>query len=308
MRPKNTIALFITAIIWGTAFVAQRQGMDYIGPLTFNAVRTLLAFICLVIFVFLRNKLIKRDKKETIALMSNRKYLYSGGIACGVLLFTASTLQQTGIVYTTAGKAGFITSFYIVLVPVAGVFLKKKTGILVWIAVLLAFVGLYLLCITEKFTIQKGDFLILICSVAFMFHILTIDYCAPKVDEIMMSTIQFGTSTVLSFAAMFLFEESTIAGVWSAIWPIIFVGIFSGGVGYTLQMVGQKNANPTISSLIMSLEACFAVLAGWLILHENLSGRELLGCVLMSVAIILAQLKLKTRKTITTTIDRSSIG
>ena len=193
--------------------------------------------------------------------------------------------------YTSVGKSGFITAMYIVLVPVLGIFLKKKAGIKIWCSVAIAVGGLYLLCMTDSgFSIQKGDLLLLLGAVIFSFHILTIDYFSPKVDGVKMSCIQFFTCGILSMVCMFLFEQPQIGAILQAWMPIVYAGVLSCGVAYTLQIVGQKGMNPTVASLILSMESVISVIAGWLILHQKLSGRELLGCVLMFAAIILVQL------------------
>lgn len=288
MRPKNAFMLILTAFIWGTAFVAQSVGMDYLGPFTFNGVRSLIGGVALIPCVWILQKL--NDKSDPVTEERNRKDLLIGGISCGVLLFAASSLQQVGIQYTTAGKAGFITAFYIVFVPVLGIFLGKKTGWKVWTAVILALAGLYFLCITEKFTIGKGDIFLFACALVFSLHILVIDYFSPKVEGVKMSCIQFLVCGIISLPFMFLLETPRMGAIVDAAWPLLYAGVLSCGVAYTLQIIGQKNVNPAIASLILSLESCFSVLAGWVILGEKLSVRESIGCILMFAAIILAQL------------------
>lgn len=288
MRPKNAFMLILTAFIWGTAFVAQSVGMDYLGPFTFNGVRSLIGGVALIPCIWLLQKL--NDKSEPVTEERNRKDLLIGGISCGVLLFAASSLQQVGIQYTTAGKAGFITAFYIVFVPVLGIFLGKKIGWKVWTAVILALAGLYFLCITEKFTIGKGDIFLFACALVFSLHILVIDYFSPKVEGVKMSCIQFLVCGIISLPFMFLLETPRMGAIVDAAWPLLYAGVLSCGVAYTLQIIGQKNVNPAIASLILSLESCFSVLAGWVILGEKLSVRESIGCILMFAAIILAQL------------------
>ncbi|MDY4207995.1 MAG: DMT family transporter [Lachnospiraceae bacterium] len=288
MRPKNAFMLILTAFIWGTAFVAQSVGMDYLGPFTFNGVRSLIGGVALIPCIWLLQKL--NDKSEPVTEERNRKDLLIGGISCGVLLFAASSLQQVGIQYTTAGKAGFITAFYIVFVPVLGIFLGKKTGWKVWTAVILALAGLYFLCITEKFTIGKGDIFLFACALVFSIHILVIDYFSPKVEGVKMSCIQFLVCGIISLPFMFLLETPRMGAIVDAAWPLLYAGVLSCGVAYTLQIIGQKNVNPAIASLILSLESCFSVLAGWVILGEKLSVCESIGCILMFAAIILAQL------------------
>ena len=290
--------LLLTATIWGVAFVAQSVGMDYVGPFTFNTVRSLLGGIVLIPCIVLLKR-INVGSKDTAGVAEHasgdpagqRKVLLTGGVACGVLLCIASNLQQFGIMYTSVGKSGFITAMYIVLVPVLGIFLKKKAGIKIWCSVAIAVGGLYLLCMTDSgFSIQKGDLLLLLGAVIFSFHILTIDYFSPKVDGVKMSCIQFFTCGILSMVCMFLFEQPQIGAILQAWMPIVYAGVLSCGVAYTLQIVGQKGMNPTVASLILSMESVISVIAGWLILHQKLSGRELLGCVLMFAAIILVQL------------------
>ncbi|MCD7885848.1 MAG: DMT family transporter [Lachnospiraceae bacterium] len=219
------------------------------------------------------------------------KDLIAGGLSCGVILFLASSLQQFGIQYTSVGKAGFITAMYIVLVPLFGVFLHKKTGGRVWAAVIMAVVGLYLLCMTgDSLALQGGDILLLLCAVAFSFHILVIDYFSARVDGVKMSCIQFFTCGILSAIGMLLFETPQISQILAAWAPIAYAGVMSCGVAYTLQIVGQRGMNPTVASLILSLESVISLLSGWVILHQSLSGRELAGCVIMFAAIILVQL------------------
>lgn len=288
MRPKNAFMLILTAFILGTAFVAQSVGMDYLGPFTFNGVRSLIGGVALIPCIWILQKL--NDKSDPVTEERNRKDLLIGGISCGVLLFAASSLQQVGIQYTTAGKAGFITAFYIVFVPVLGIFLGKKTGWKVWTAVILALAGLYFLCITEKFTIGKGDIFLFACALVFSLHILVIDYFSPKVEGVKMSCIQFLVCGIISLPFMFLLEIPKMGAIVDAAWPLLYAGVLSCGVAYTLQIIGQKNVNPAIASLILSLESCFSVLAGWVILGEKLSVRESIGCILMFAAIILAQL------------------
>lgn len=286
MKAKNAFMLILTAFIWGTAFVAQSVGMDYLGPFTFNGVRSMIGGIALLPCIVILQKI--NGSSEPVS--GTRKDLITGGIACGLLLFVASSLQQIGIQYTSAGKAGFITAFYIVIVPVFGIFLKKKIGWKVWIAVAMALAGLYFLCMTEKLTVGKGDILIFFCAIVFSLHILVIDHFSPKVDGVKMSCIQFFVCGIASLLPMFLTETPKLSAMINAWMPLLYAGVLSCGVAYTLQIVGQKNVNPAIASLILSLESCFSVLAGWVVLGERLSVREYVGCILMFAAIILAQL------------------
>ena len=289
MKMKNAVILALTAFIWGTAFVAQSVGMDYLGPFTFNGVRNFIGAVSLLPCIWILQK-IEGKNENAKKIKGTGKDLLVGGISCGLCLFAASSLQQIGIQYTTTGKAGFITAFYIVLVPVLGIFLHKKTGWKVWAAVVISIIGLYFLCITEKFSIGKGDVLIFLCALIFALHIMVIDYFSPKVDGVRMSCIQFFVCGVISTAIAFIFENPSFSAILSGWLPILYAGVLSCGVAYTLQIVGQKNMDPTVASLILSLESVFSVLAGWVILHQTLSVRELFGCVLMFLAIILAQL------------------
>lgn len=289
---KNSLLLLLTATIWGVAFVAQSVGMDYVGGFTFNMARSLIgsAVLLPVIWFMGRNS---SKKAEEAQGSSSRKDLLWGGLACGILMCLASNFQQFGIKYTTVGKAGFITACYIVLVPILGLFLKKKCSPFIWLAVAMSVAGLYLLCITDGFSIGKGDILVLICAVLFSFHILVIDYYSPKVDGVKLSCIQFLVCGILSGIPALIFEKPEMCAVLTAWQPILYAGVMSCGVAYTLQIIGQKNMNPTVASLILSLESCISVLAGWMILGQQLSAREIAGCVIMFAAIILAQLPQK---------------
>ena len=313
MKLKNALLLALTAFIWGTAFVAQSVGMDYIGPFTFNGIRSFIGALTLVPCILIQKGICGRDKRaaqstsiierisgsekvseNTIDMHNgNIKELIVGGLFCGILLFAATSLQQAGIKYTSAGKAGFITACYIVIVPLIGLFMKKTSGWKIWAAVVLALAGLYCLCITDGFSVGKGDVLILLCAIGFSAHIMVIDYFSPRVNGIALSCIQFLVCAVVSLPFMFSLEHPEMAAILSAWLPILYAGVLSCGVAYTLQIIGQRNVNPTIASLILSLESCFSVLAGWVILHESLSIKESAGCVLMFAAIILAQLPSK---------------
>ena len=293
---RQSLLLLLTATIWGVAFVAQSVGMDYVGPFTFSAVRALIGAVVLIPCIVLLKK-VNREENRTEGKAADRKVLVTGGIACGVLLCVACNLQQFGIMYTSVGKAGFITAMYIVLVPVLGIFLKKKVGAKIWCGVLIAVVGLYLLCMAGSgFSIQKGDFLLMLCAVVFSLHILVIDYFSPKTDGVKLSCIQFLTCGILSGICMFLFEKPQLSNILAAWMPILYAGVLSCGVAYTLQIIGQKGMNPTVASLILSMESVISVIAGWLILGQKLSSRELLGCVLMFAAIILVQLPSKKKE------------
>ena len=287
---KSSLLLLLTAAIWGVAFVAQSVGMDYIGPFTFNAIRSLIGGLALIPCIWLMNR---GKPKEESPSPQGRKNLWIGGACCGVALAVASSLQQMGIQYTSVGNAGFITALYIVIVPLLGIFLKKRIPILVWAAVALAVVGMYLLCMTDGFSIGKGDLFVMACAVCFSIHILVIDYFSPKVDGVKMSCIQFLLCGVLCAVPMLVWERPVLSQILAAWMPLLYAGVLSCGVGYTLQIVGQRNLDPTVASLILSLESVISVLAGWAILGQKLTVRELIGCVLVFCAIILAQLPQK---------------
>lgn len=290
-RFYGNVMLILTALIWGSSFVAQSVGMDYIGPFTFNAIRCIIGGIVLIPIIFIIDK-VKKDSKSK----DNNNQLILGGILCGIALFTGSTLQQFGISFTSVGKAGFITALYIVLVPLLGIFFKKKVSLKIWLSVLISMIGLYLLCITENFSIGKGDLLVLCCAFFFSIHILLIDYFSPKVNGVKMSCIQFFVAGIISILPMAIFESPTLTSILSAWAPILYAGVLSCGVAYTLQVVAQKNTDPTVASLLLSLESVFAVISGWLVLGESLSLKELIGCVLVFIAVILAQLPNKNKR------------
>jgi len=284
---RQSMILFMAAAIWGFAFVAQSAGMDYVGPYTFVTARNVVALAVLLPWVAAA----RRQRKKGGKRRSGRRSLIYGGGCCGICLFAASALQQFGMKYTTVGKAGFITAMYIVLVPVFGIFVKKKTGVKVWIAVAAALAGLYLLCMTKgDFQLQKGDAYILGCAAVFALHILVVDHFSPLVDGVELSCVQFAVNAVLGTILMMLLEQPRMADLLAAWLPIVYAGALSSGVGYTFQIIGQKGMNPTVASLILSLESVISVLAGWMLLHQALTARELAGCALVFAAIILVQL------------------
>ena len=287
--------LLLAAFIWGSAFVAQSVGMDYVEPFTFNCVRSIIGGLVLIPCIYLLGKL-KSPEERTRAEQMDRRTLLAGGVSCGVILCLASNAQQIGIKYTTVGKAGFITALYIVIVPILGIFLKRRCGWRVWLSVLIALVGFYLLCMVGGFSLDRGDVWLLMCAVLFSFHILTIDHFSPMVDGVKLSCIQFFSCAFLSGIAMLITETPDIANILAAWGPILYAGVLSSGVAYTLQIVGQKNYNPTVATLLLSLESVFSVLTGWIVLHQQLSPRELSGCVLIFIAVILAQLPEREKK------------
>jgi len=284
MRKKqltSSLLLVLAALIWGSAFVAQRVGLDYAGALTFNGARCLIGTLVLIPVSLIFRPAPDYSRKRTVA----------GGVLCGLCLFAATNLQQMGLAYTEVGKAGFITTFYIVLVPVLGMLVGKKTGLLNWVAILFALGGLYFLCMNGGgFSVRKGEIMELSCALFYSLQIMVIDRCVKDADGVRLSCIQFAVCGILSIISAFLFEEPNLRTLWQGWIPLLYAGVLSCGVAYTLQIVGQKHLHPTTASLLMSLESAFAVLAGWVVLREKLSGREFLGCGLMLVAVILAQI------------------
>ncbi len=283
---RYSLLLFLAAFIWGVAFVAQSVGMDYMGPFTFNGVRFLIGGIVLLPVIWFREKkgLVKAQEA------SGTGQLLRGGICCGVVLCAASLLQQIGIQYTTVGKAGFLTTLYIIIVPVCGIFLHKKIGAKIWTGAVIAVVGMYLLCISGGFAIGRGDGYVLLCAVVFSGHILVVDYFSPKTDSIRLSCLQFLTSGAICTVLALILERPALSALLAGWMPILYAGVMSCGVAYTLQVVGQKKVEPTIASLLLSMESVVSVLAGWVILGQKLSGRELFGCLLVFIAVILVQI------------------
>jgi len=292
--------LVLTALIWGTAFVAQREGGDAVGPFTFNGIRSFIGSAVLLPVILALDKVHPSAKKPKTP--EDKKRLWLGGACCGTILFLASSAQQLGMYMgTSAGKAGFLTACYILLVPILSLFLKKRCGWNIWVGIVIAIAGLYLLCMTDSISFQTSDLMVLLCAVLFALHILVVDHFSPLVDGVRMSCIQFFVCGIWGCFPMVFSDmrQQTFSGWLSALgslnaWiPILYAGIFSCGVGYTLQIIGQNGLNPTVASMLMSLESVFSVLAGWVILHEVLSKRQLVGCALIFAAIILAQLPVK---------------
>ena len=294
---RNSFLLLLTAIIWGSAFVAQSVGMEHVEPFTFTFTRSVIGGMVLIPVIVLLRKTdsaaMRRDSqgKDVAGIKGITKYEWLGGICCGIALCAASNFQQIGMLHTTVGKAGFITALYVVIVPILGLFLRKRVPALIWFCVVLSVAGLYLLCMPKgAFSLAQGDVLVLICALLFSFHILIIDYFSPKGDGVVISCIQFFVCGILSGIIMLFVENPTFANIMDAKWSILYAGALSSGVAYTLQVVAQKGVNPTVASLILCLESVVAVLAGWIILGDKLTSRELAGCILMFVAIVLAQL------------------
>ena len=289
---RNTLLLALTALVWGSAFVAQSVGAEHVGPFTFLASRSYLGGIVLLPVIAAMNARSKRSSGVSLLPKSSgdKKRLLLGGISCGFFLFLASTAQQIGVGATTAAKAGFITSMYVLIVPILTLFMGRKVDKKIWLCVVLGVIGLYLLCMVGGLSLSRGDSMVLLCAFLFSGHILMVDHFSPKMDGVQLSCIQFFVTALLSTICMLLFESPTVADLQAAALPILYAGILSSGVGYTLQIVAQKGLNPTIASLAMSLESVFSALAGWVLLGQGLSLRELSGCALMFAAIVLAQL------------------
>ncbi len=290
MKKRSIYSIFIlllAAVIWGFAFVAQKIGMRYVGPFTFNGVRFMLGALVLIPFL-------KMFKSES---QTETEYgIFKYGFIAGILLFLGSSFQQIGILYTTAGKAGFITGLYIVFVPIIGVFVGQKIGVSKWLAVFISFIGLYLLSVKSGISIGKGDLLVLIGSFFWAFHVQLIGHIANKFNIIKFAIIQFFTNSVISLFAALLFESIKLSAIFNAYLPILYAGILSVGVAYTLQIFGQKRTEPTVSALILETESVFSVIGGWLILNEVLNFKEITGCILMLSGIIISQIDFKKRK------------
>ena len=295
---RQVVFPILAAFIWGTAFVAQDMCADAIGAFTFNATRYFIAVLALLVVIAVSDKAKKNRPTPTAEeKKAANKQLWLGGLCCGVALAIASNFQQAGLVAgTDAGKAGFITALYVVLVPVFGLFFKRRVSLPVWIAVVCSVVALYLLCIKGDFSLAAGDLLILVCAVCFAVHILVIDHFTAYCDGVKLSCLQFLFAGIISAVCMFLFETVDFAAIWSCILPLLYVGIFSCGVGYTLQILAQKDSNPTVVTILLSLESVFAVIAGAIVLHQQMTAREYIGCVVMFVAVILAQIQFPEKK------------
>ena len=290
MRP--IVFPLVAAFIWGTAFVFQSEAAEHMGPFTFNTARCIMATLFLALLLLGRDLWQKRRgaARESAPKKRNGKALLLGGAACGLVLACASNLQQLGLGATSPGKAAFITALYVVLVPVFALFFGKRARVLVWIGVVLATAGLYFLCITGTMTIEKSDFFVFLCALCFAVHIMIIDRVSPHVDGVELSCVQFAVVAVISAVGMLMTETPTWEAVVTCLWPLFYVGVFSGGVAYTLQILSQKGGNPTVVTLLLCLESVFAVLAAGVLTGEWPTGREWLGCALMLAAVVLAQL------------------
>ena len=295
---RQVVFPILAAFIWGTAFVAQDLCADSIGAFAFNATRYFIAVLALLVVILISDKL--KKNKPTLTAQEKKaanKQLWLGGLCCGAGLAIASNFQQAGLVAgADAGKAGFITALYVVLVPVFGLFFKRKVSLPTWIAVVLSVVALYLLCIKGDFSLAPGDLLVLVCAVCFAVHILVIDHFTAYCDGVKLSCLQFLFAGIISTICMFIFEDVDFAAILSCALPLLYVGIFSCGVGYTLQILAQKDSNPTVVTILLSLESVFAVIAGAIILKQQMTVREYIGCAIMFAAVILAQIQFPTRQ------------
>lgn len=286
-KTRGVLLLTLTSFIWGTAFVAQSLGMATLEPLTFNAARN---FLAAAVLSPLAVWLWRREKKAGRLSAGSIRTLLLGGALCGTALAAAMALQQIGIVSTSVGKAGFLTALYIVLVPIFGFFVGRRTRVTVWISVAVAVAGTYLLSVTESFSVGFGDLLCILCAVGFTLHILLVDRFSPLVNGVALSAVQFFVAGVLSLIAALAVETPSLAAVGESLGPVLYTGLLSSGVAYTLQVIAQKDTPPALASLVMSLESVFAALSGYVILGEALTGRELLGCGLVFAAVLLAQI------------------
>ena len=290
---KSNLLLLLTAVIWGFAFVAQRAGMEYLGPFTFNTARFALGSLSLLPLLFINQK--RKFEKEKLLPLSKKNLVY-GGLAAGTVLFLGATFQQSGLVYTDAGKAGFITGFYIILVPILGLFINQKTSFFTWLGAVIAVIGLFFLSVNEAFDINIGDILVLIGAFFWAIQILVIGFYSKKIDPFQLAFSQFVVCAMLSFIAALNSETIVLQNVLLAYLPILYAGLFSVGIAFTIQVVAQREAHPANAAIIMSLEAVFAVIGGWMILNESIPIRGLIGCLLMLVGMILSQLYLFNRK------------
>lgn len=288
---RNSFLLFLTACIWGMAFVSQSKGMEYMHPFTFNGVRSLIGALVLVLYLLAAGKL--SGKMGAI----DWKLHIKAGVLCGLALTVASTLQQFGIKYTTVGKAGFITTLYIIFVPIAGIFFGRKVSVSVWVSAGLAAVGMYLLCMTESFSLNSGDLMVFACAIVFTAHIMIIDHFSEKTDGVIVSCIQFTICGLVCGVCALIWEQPQLSHIKEGMGALLYAGVLSCGVAYTLQIVGQRGVNPTVAALILSLESVVAAIAGWaaykagfLKTDQTLTPRQIAGCVIVFLAVVLVQL------------------
>lgn len=282
---KGSLILILTAFIWGMAFVAQSNATEYVGTFTFVFARSLITSIVL----FLAYRVMTKPEERAKVAQMKKTYLARGALI-GAILFSASAFQQAGIAHTTTAKSGFVTALYIVMIPIIGIFMGQRTGKKVWIGVLVALVGLCLLCLKDDLTVNVGDLLTLVCAVLFSLHIITVDRTCGELNSVLVSAIQFGAGALIALPLMLIFEHPQMSNLLACWTSVIYAAVFSGALGYTLQIAGQKYAEPTLASLLMCLESVFAALGGWVLLGQALSTREFLGCALMLSASVIAQL------------------
>lgn len=287
---KSDLILLLAAAIWGFAFVYQRLGMDYVGPFTYTGVRFALGAIILLPFLWFRTR--KAEPLIHAEHPSDRRKILMGTLMTGLFLTGGVTFQQVGLQTTTAGKAGFITGLYVVLVPIAGLLFGQRSTVFIWIGAVLSLAGLYLLSITSGFHLDPGDKLVLVCAIIFTFHVLFIAWLSPLMDSFLLAIIQFAICAIINLSLAFSIEIVAMDTILKAWIPIAYGGILSVGIAYTLQVIAQKTAHPAYASIILSLEAVFAVLGGWLILHEQLTTRMLIGCALMLAGMVVVQIKM----------------
>ena len=301
---RNSFLLLLTATIWGLAFVSQSKAMDYMGPLTFHGVRCLIGTLTLVIYILVKKLAQGSDTKALSGEKTLcRKTQLQAGLWCGLAFTAAGVLQQVGIQYTSVGKAGFITTLYIIFVPILGVFIGKKIALPVWVGAAMAAVGMYLLCMSESLSLGKGDILVFLCAIGFAVHILLVDYYSPKVDGAVLACTQFLVCGVLCTIGALIWEHPTLAQIQDGVGAILYAGVLSCGVAYTLQIIGQRDVNPTVAALIMSLESVISTVAAWvaykigfLTTDQTLTIRQITGCVIVFAAVVLVQLPIGKRE------------
>lgn len=287
---KGQLCLLAAAFIWGSAFIFQKMGMDHIGPFTFGVFRFGLGSLALLPVIFIISVVNKRRATPKQITPFRDRTLLMGALLCGISNYTAGSLQQVGIVYTTAGKAGFITSLDIVIVPILLLFMRKKVSRTTWLGVAMAIVGLALLCLTDDLSLHLGDALVMGCAVAYSFQILLIDHYADKVDNLRLSCLMYMVAGILSGITAVFTETINVQSILDCAIPILYVAILEVSVAFTLQIIGQRYTPPAIATIIMSLESVFAVICGTLFLHETMTGRELMGCIVMFAAFIISQI------------------
>ena len=285
---KSDLLLLLTAIIWGFAFVAQRMGMDHVGPFTFNGVRFALGSLSLLPLIWLLQR--QKSRAPAVIPQAGGRELLRGGLLAGLALFLGASLQQVGLVYTTAGNAGFITGLYVVIVPILGLIWRQRPTLGTWLGAILATTGLFLLSVTADFSIAYGDALVLLGAFIWAGHVLLIGWLSPRMDALKLSAIQFAVCALLSLLTALAIESIRLEGIIAAAVPILYGGLFSVGIAYTLQVVAQREAHPAHTAIILSLEGVFAAIGGWLLLGELLTPRGLFGCALMLGGMLLSEL------------------